>query len=190
MFSKRALARWGVVVLVFFPLMGLPRSAQPLKMDTIALKVAMIGKIAEFVQWPASVGLDDPARPLEFVILGSSALESRLMDYYRQVRIAGHRVFLRRAHDIDDIGRPQILFVAPSAEDDIERITARLNRVPTLIVADSPGFAKRGVAINMFIDGDQVGFEVSRAALQRHKLQASYHLLNLARLIETQQARR
>ena len=184
---RRSLVGLGLVVLV---LTGKPRSALPLKLDGIALKVAMIGKIAEFIEWPASAGLDDPARPLEFVILGSTALEPRLLDYYRQVRIAGHRVFVRHAHDIDDVGRPQILFVAASAEDDIERIVHRLNRIPVLTVADSEGFAQRGVAVNLYLTDDQVGFEVSRAALERHRLKASYHLLTLARLIDSQQARR
>ena len=60
----------------------------------------------------------------------------------RQVRIAGHRVFFRRAHDINDVGRPQILFLAPSVEDDVERVVARLTGTPVLIVADSDGFGR------------------------------------------------
>jgi hypothetical protein len=178
-----------VLVLAVTILLADPRPARS-SFDGIALKVAMIGKIAEFVHWPASVGLDDPARPLEFVVLGASPMESRLADYYRQVRIAGHRVFFRRAHDINDLGRPQILFLAPSVEDDVERVVARLNGTPVLIVGDSEGFGRRGVAVNLFLTDDQVGFEISRAALQRHKLEASYHLLTLARLVDAQQARR
>jgi hypothetical protein len=177
------------ILFVAVSLLGDARPAES-KFDGIALKVAMIGKIAEFVHWPASAGLEDPARPLEFVMLGASPLEARLADYYRQVRIAGHRVFFRRANDLNDVGRPQILFLAPSVEDDVERVVARLNGIPVLTVADSDGFGGRGVAVNLFVTGDQVGFEISRAALQRHKLEASYHLLTLARLVDAQQARR
>jgi hypothetical protein len=171
-------------------LIAVPRPASCLKLDGGALKVAMIGKIAEFIRWPAALGLDDSSRPLEFVILGSTPLEPRLVDYYSRIRIAGHRVFLRRAHDLNDIGRPQILFLAASVEDDIERIVARLQGAPVLTVADTEGFAHRGVAVNIVLNGDQVGFEVSRPALARAHLEASYHLLTLARLIEAQQARR
>jgi hypothetical protein len=178
----------GPVVLAVM-LLGDARPARS-KFDGIALKVAMIGKIADFVHWPAGAGLDDPARPLEFVMLGASPLEPRLADYYRQVRIAGHRVFFRRAHDLNDVGRPQILFLAPSVEDDVERIVTRLNGAPVLTVADTDGFGGRGVAVNLFLTDDQVGFEISRAALQRNKLEASYHLLTLARLVDAQQARR
>jgi hypothetical protein len=182
--------RWvAALVVLAVILLGDVRPARS-KFDGIALKVAMIGKIAEFVHWPAGAGLEDPARPLEFVMLGASPLEPRLAEYYRQVRIAGHRVFFRRAHDVADVGRPQILFLAPSVEDEVERVVNRLNGTPVLIVADTDGFGGRGVAVNLFLTDDQVGFEISRAALQRNRLEASYHLLTLARLVDAQQARR
>jgi hypothetical protein len=46
------------------------------------------------------------------------------------------------------------------------------------------------VAVNLYLAEDQVRFEVSRRVLQRHQLEASYHLLTLAKLIGDQQAKR
>src|SRR4051812_26808033 len=165
-----------------------PQTAHSLKLDAASLKVAMIGKIAEFVRWPASAGLDDPERPFEFVILGSTPLEPRLVHYYAQVKIAGHRVFLRRANDLEDVGQPHLLFVAASYEDELGKVLGRLKQAPVLTVGDTDGFAERGVAINLYMVEDQVRFEISRRALQRSHLEASYHLLLLARLIDDQQA--
>jgi hypothetical protein len=170
--------------------LGAPVSARPLKLDALDVKVAMIGKIAEFVRWPASSGLDDPQRPLEFVVVGNTPLESRLTRYYGQVRILGHRVFLRRAQDIADIGRPHLLFFAGSADEELERVIIQLKNTAVLTVADTEGFAQRGVAVNLYVADDQVRFEISRRALQRHQLTASYHLLTLARLVDDQQAKR
>jgi hypothetical protein len=184
---RRALASLGLVLLA---LIAAPRPAWSLKLNVLALKVAMIGKIAEFVHWPASAGLDDPDRPFEFVILGTTPLEPMLVSYYRQVRISGHRVFVRRARDLSDVGQPHLLFVARSMEDEIERVVAGLKEGPVLTVADSEGFAQRGLAVNLYLSDDQLRFEISRRALQRHKLEASYHLLSLARLIDDQQALR
>ena len=59
-----------------------------------------------------------------------------------------------------------------------------------LTVGDTEGFAQRGVAVNLYLVEDQVRFEISRRSLQRHHLDASYHLLQLARLIDDQQALR
>lgn len=167
-----------------------PRPAQSLKLNALALKVAMVGRIAEFVRWPASAGLDDPDRPFELVLLGASPLEPHFASYYSQVRIAGHRVFFRRARDLDDVGQPHLLFLAPSLEDDVERVVARLGTSAVLTVADTEGFAQRGVAVNLYLADERLRFEVSRRALQRHKLEASYHLLSLARLLDDRQALR
>jgi hypothetical protein len=170
--------------------LGVVPSAWALKLDAGALKVAMIGKIAEFVRWPAAAGLDEAERPFEFVILGSTPLEARIVSYYRQIKIAGHRVFVRRARDLADVGQPQLLFISSSFEDDLVRVIARVKEAPVLIVGDTEGFAQRGVAINLYLVDDQVRFEISRRALQSHRLEASYHLLALARLIDDQQALR
>jgi hypothetical protein len=181
-----------MVLLVAVAMMVLapPHPAQSLKLNASALKVAMVGRIAEFVRWPASAGLDDPDRPFELVLLGASPLEPHFASYYSQVRIAGHRVFFRRARDLDDVGQPHVLFLAPSLEDDVERVVARLRSSPVLTVGDTEGFAQRGVAVNLYVADERLRFEISRRALQRHKLEASYHLLSLARLLDDQQALR
>jgi hypothetical protein len=185
---------WGGALLAtsigVFLLLATPGSARSMKLNAQVVKAGMIGKIAEFVRWPPAAGLDDPDRPFEFVILGRSPLEPHLISYYRQVRIAGHRVFLRRAQDLADVGQPHLLFVAGSLDDELETVISKLKTAPVLTVGDTEGFADRGVAVNLYLADDQVRIEISRRALQRHKLEASYHLLDLARLVGDQQAKR
>ena len=189
-FSRSTSWRAAAVAASVLLLVGAPQPAWPAKLNALDVKAGMIGKIAEFVRWPSSMGLTNPDRPLEFVILGNTPLEPHLVRYYRQVRIAGHRVFLRKAKDLGDVGQPHILFIAGSLEDDLERVVGSLKRAPILTVGDTEGFADRGVAVNLYVADDQVRFEVSRRALQQHHLEASYHLLSLARLVGDQQALR
>jgi len=167
-----------------------PRSARPLQFEAEDIKTAMIGKIADFVTWPAEAGLEDPYRPLELVVLGDSPLLPRIRKHYERVRIGGHRVFVRQAHDVAEVERPHILFISSSFEDRLGEVMARVQGAPVLTVGDSDGFARRGVAVNMYFAGDGAHFEVSRRALESHRLRASFRLLALARLIDDQQARR
>jgi hypothetical protein len=168
-----------------------PHPARSAKLNALDVKAGMIGKIAEFVRWPDSTNVSNPDSPFEFVILGTTPLEPHLVRYYRQVRIAGHRVFLRRANDLADVGQPHVLFIASSFDDELEKILGHLKNAPVLTVGDTEGFAERGVAVNLYVADDQVRFEISRRALQRHQLEASYHLLTLAKLVgEPQQAKR
>ena len=164
----------------------------PEKFDVLVLKTAIIGKIAEFVRWPASSGLADVNRPFEFVILGKTPLAAHCQRLYgdQRVTIAGHRVFLRLAQSLADIGRPNLLFVSPEYSEELPELLSVLGREPVLTVGDTEGFAHRGLAVNLYVAEDRVRFEISRKAFERHHLEASYRLLGLARLIENQQAMR
>lgn len=171
--------------------------ALPPRFDVLDLKTAIVGKIAEFVRWPLPAGLVDPHRPFEFVVLGDTPLEPYFTRYYggqrhggQGVSIAGHRVFLRRARSVSDIGRPHLLFVGPTMEDSLDAVLSAIGRLPVLTVGDTQGYANRGLAVNLYLTNDQVRFEISRRAFERHGLTASYRLLGLARLIDDQQARR
>jgi hypothetical protein len=123
-------------------------------------------------------------------VLGSTPLDAGLSRYYERVGIAGHRVFLRHARDLQDIGRPHLLFIGAEYEDRLDAVFATLGKAPVLTVSDTDGFARRGVAVNLYIEGDQVRFEIARRAFHHHGLQPSYRLLGLARLLEDQQAKR
>jgi hypothetical protein len=162
------------------------------KFDVLVLKTAIIGKIAEFVRWPAGSALDERDRPFEFVILGPTPLEPHCQSYYRDqgVTIAGHRVFLRPTNSVADIGKPHLLFVSSSFSDQLPEIIAALGQKPVLTMGDTQGFAHRGLAVNLYLAEDRVRFEISRKAFARHRLEASYRLLGLATLIEDQQAMR
>ncbi len=167
-----------------------PARAKP-RFDVLELKTAIIGRIAEFVRWPAEAGLHDPQRPFEFVVLGDTTLWQHLFSYYweRGVGIAEHRVFLRRARDLASVGRPHLLFVGPAFEERLEDLMEVLGQAPVLTVGDTEGYAHRGLAVNLYVSGEVVRFEASRRAFERHHLSPSYRLMALARLIDDQQAR-
>jgi hypothetical protein len=167
-----------------------PRPARPREFDEVDLKIALIGRIADFVTWPAEAGLDDPHRPLEVVVLGETALYPNIRKYYENVRIAGHRVWVHTARDVSDVERPHLLFIAPSYDDRLGEVLAKVRGAPVLTVGDTEGFAQRGVAINLYPSGQQIRFEVARRALENQGLRASFRMLSLARLIDDQQARR
>jgi hypothetical protein len=158
--------------------------------DTVELKAALVGKIADFVSWPADAGLEDPYRPFELVVLGETPLYAKIRAFYDRVRIAGHRVYVRQARELRDVDRPHLLFVSSRFDERLDDVLAKMQGVPVLLVGDTEGFAGRGVAVNLVVSDDRVNFEVSRRALERHRLKASFRMLELARLIDDQQARR
>jgi hypothetical protein len=174
-------------------LAALPRRPARAKarFDVLELKTAIIGRIAEFVRWPPEAGLDDPERPFEFVVLGDTPLWQHLFSYYwdRGVNIAGHRVFIRRAKDVEAIGKPHLLFVGSSFSERLEEVVRALGRSAVLTVGDTDGYAQRGLAVNLYVSGELIRFEASRRAFERHGLSPSYRLMALARRIDADSAK-
>jgi hypothetical protein len=149
-----------------------------------SLKAAMIQKITSFVRWPKSAGLEGTRSPFLLVVLGDPELAPRLKFLYQGHPIGGHRVEVLTRQRIEDIGRPHALFVGSSFAGQLDRILQKVALEPLLTLGDTPGFAERGVAVNLFVDsGRQVGFEINRAAMRAAELSPSYQLLSFARLI-------
>lgn len=162
----------------------LPRPGRAQRADVWTLKIALIEKIASFLAWPEEAELDDPDRAFIWTFYGETPLMVRAGELYRERRFQRHPVIVRSARQADEIGRTHVLFVAPSARAQLPLIVARLRNAPVLTVADSPGMAQRGVAVNLYQDEDRIRFEINRSSLRRARIHASFRLLALARLVE------
>ena len=177
----------GAAVAAFAPVL-----AESAEVGPGELKVVILGKIAEFMTWPEGSALDTKDRPFELVVLGETKLAASFDRYFDQQKatIAGHRVFLRYAAHPSEVGRPHLLFVGPGFADRLGEILAAIGDAPTLTAGATAGFADRGLAVNLYVAGGRVRFEISQRALKRQRLRASYRLLGLANLIDDRQARR
>lgn len=146
------------------------------------LEAAMIQKIASFVRWPASAGLERPGARFVVTVLGASPLLARLTFLYGKV--SSPPAVVRAVDELADIGKCHVLFIARAYADRLPEVLDLVGDQPTLMIGDTPGMAERGVAVNLYREGDRVRFEINRRALERRGLQASYQLLSLARLVE------
>ena len=83
----------------------------------------------------------------------------------------------------------QILLIGAAAAGELSRLRARTEDKPMLLVGDSPGFAKRGVAINFFLAPDILGdsrrlrFEINPKALADRQLRVSAQLYDVAEIV-------
>ena len=149
-----------------------------------ALKAAMIQKIIAFVRWPSGAG----AEPFVLAVLGDGELGARLRVVFDGQRVAGRPV---KVLDVErEAGLPvcDALFIGAHFADALERLLQSLAGKPVLTLGDTPGFAQRGVAVNLFVDAShRVRFEINRASIEGSGLRASFQLLSFATLVPTPQ---
>lgn len=151
--------------------------------DVWTLKVAFVERIASFLTWPEDANLERPEHPFIWTFLGKTPLLSRAQEVYAHRRIQSHSVIIRTAQHASEVGPTHVLFIAATCKEDIGRIVARLGRAPVLTIADAPGMARRGVAVNLYEQDDKLRFEINRRSLRRARIRASFRLLTLARII-------
>jgi len=142
------------------------------------VKAAFLYNFARFVDWPnrsgatASVTIcilgDDPFGGDINVIVGKPVGDRKLQ--------------VRRLASASGAADCQILFVSGSESPDLGRALGAIKGRPVLTVADTPGFAERGVVINLYVDQGKVRFEINVDAAKRAQLDISSQLLKLARI--------
>jgi hypothetical protein len=146
------------------------------------IKAGFVTKFPEFIAWPEG-GPGGPARHLELCALGHSRLVPYLRDVSAYTDLGGRALEFRALEDVQQASDCEILYIAPSEAPRLEAILQRVNGGAVLTVADTPGFAQRGVMINL-VDNDRIGFEINRRAVAESRLHVSFRLLELAEIVE------
>jgi hypothetical protein len=115
------------------------------------LKVAYIYKITRFVRWPTA----PVERPFVIGVIGAPAMDEHLRVLEREAkRVADRPIVIQSFTTPEAIAPTEILFVGAAAAHRIDAILRRTADQPTLLVADPPGAAERGIAIEVYLKPD------------------------------------
>lgn len=152
------------------------------EVDELELKAELIGRFPSFVEWPSDKLPEDPDEPLVLGVLGKDPFEGRLEEVAEHR--TGRRLEVRPIEDLDEIEACHLIYVGASEKSRLADIVEAARREHVLTIGDSPGFAKRGIHLNLYRSGRRVGFEVNLRSAEDSGLELSSKLLRLARLVE------
>jgi len=146
------------------------------------VKAAFIVKFASFIEWPAGACPDTNA-PFLIGILGADPFGTSFDEAVRSEHIKGRKVEIRRAYQMEKLGDCQMVFVAGSELDGLEKILRSVERRPILLITDAPGAAQRGSMINFFKESGKVRFEFNVAVAESAHLRLSGKLLQVGKVV-------
>ncbi len=138
------------------------------------LKAAFLYNFALFTEWPADVG-----STLRLCVFGPDPFGAEL-DGLQGKAVGERSIAVQRKTGLDGLKGCQIVFVAPAAAGQLPRVLEALEGQTVLTVADSPGAARQGVALNMAVSQNKVSFEANLKAARAARLNLSSKLLRLA----------
>ncbi|MFN8361626.1 MAG: YfiR family protein [Candidatus Kapaibacterium sp.] len=146
-----------------------------------SVKASFIEKFARFTDWSA-LPSDD-----YFVIdvLGESPFNGELETIAKKIKIKNRTVKINYIDNYQDIKNCQLLFISASEKNRISAIMKFIEHQNILAIADTPGFCKKGVHLNFYIDeSETVKYEVNPAALKRSNLTVEMQLLSYGKIVQ------
>jgi uncharacterized protein DUF4154 len=138
------------------------------------LKAAFLYNFALFTEWPAEIGAT-----LNLCVYGKDPFGEEL-NALQGKAVGDRHLAVRRVTGIEALSACEIVFIAGASGEGISRVLSSLRGATVLSIADVPGAAKQGVALNMSVVHNKITFEANLAAARTANLKLSSKLLSLA----------
>ena len=179
-FVKKLLTILTLLLIVVLPAFT-PANQGP-KVDTGAkIKAVYIYNFTKYIEWPADYQSGD----FTIAILGENASLYKELNNMSKVKKVANRPFtIKLINNVDEIGKSHIVYIPKDNISLVAKALSKVNGKSTLIVTESPGYAKKGATINFMIAGGRQKFELNKSTAQLHNLKVSSTLESLAVLVK------
>jgi hypothetical protein len=145
----------------------------------VTVKAALLYNFAKFAEWSTLV----PAEPIAVCIVGNEPIAEALGAAVRGQNISGHPLDVKRPRDSTEWPSCQVLFIGEVKFRESLKGLVGIKAAPILTVSDSPGFARSGGIIELYLEDGRMRFVINLDAVERSGLQLSSRLLGLAKVI-------
>ena len=169
----------GIVRIAVFALVACAAIAHAGRADQEhEVKAACIGKFIPFIEWPS---LGDAGTPFVVGVYGADDYEHTIEDALRGMYVSGHPIVVEQLHSDAEIKTCRVLVSGAASEDRIDRLARLCEKSNTVLIGDSPDFARNGGTIGFVLYQQQVGFEINLDTAKRSGVTISSKLIQLAR---------
>lgn len=159
-------------------------SAEASAVSAVQVKAAYLYNFTLFVEWPQG-SFSSPEEPITVCVLGDGQMADVLDATLKDKKSKGRSFLVKSSKWPQDLKQCHIVFVGPGAAKDPEKILRDFSAARALVVADMPGAAGQGAAINFFRDGERIRFEINLAEARKGGFTISSRMLQLARIVGT-----
>lgn len=145
------------------------------QLDESQLKAAFVYRFAQFTQWPPP-----PLKEFNYCIVGNAELQDAL----RAVAKKPHDGIGARLQVLSSPPAPgqcQVLVMALSDRNELQRWQAALGDEPVLVVGDTAEAFRAGACIALVLEPNGMSFRINHTEAKRRGLVLSSQVLKLAR---------
>jgi hypothetical protein len=149
----------------------------------LILKSGVIFNITKFIKWPDSNSINNSSDNFNFCINGHADIAKIFVSISKKRQIQKRKLVVNSDVSFANLRSCHMLFMGTSESGDLEEINRNVRNLPILTISNTPGFAKRGVSINLVIKRNKIRFEINRKSISLSGLKVSSELLQLGILV-------
>jgi len=143
------------------------------------VKAQIIRKLLDYLDWPSA----EANRSLVVGVLEPSPFGDFLPKELENLVIKGRPVKLRYFRGLSQIGQCDVIFLPEASEENLGTILDSLKGRPIISISDSPGFASRGVTVNLAPVEGRTRLEVNLTTLKGSGVTLSPQVLKSATIV-------
>lgn len=149
------------------------------------VKAAMLYKFLGYVEWPAEA-FATPASPYVIAVAGAADVAAELRHLTQERTINERPIMVKKVTSKSDLTRIHLLFIGDEYSDTLQdRLIRRAREHSMVTVTEIDRGLNLGSVINFRLIGDRIGFDISLANANTHKVKLSARLLGVASYVET-----
>jgi hypothetical protein len=173
----KLLDKYFAAMLVFL-LLALQMRAQSVE---YSVKALYIEKFARFTDWKNDGG----GECFVIDVLGVSPFNGELEKLTQKLKIKNKPVKINYISNYLDIKDCHLLYISASEKNRLPAIIKHIETMEILTIADTPGFCKKGVHVNLYIDDEgAIRYEINPTALKKAGISVEMQLLNYGDVIQ------
>lgn len=148
------------------------------------LKSVTIQKLSKYIEWPENVLKKDDSSPFVIGAIGRTDFDSILRTIYKDNKIKGKQVKIKKVRSIHEIFGCHVLYIAETAKKILPDIINFTRDKPILTISDTTGFAEKGVLINIVIKGNKIRFEINEKGTYNSGIKVSSMIKRFSKIID------
>jgi hypothetical protein len=145
-----------------------------------SIKASFIEKFARFTDWQS----EPEGKYFVIDILGESPFKGELEKMAEKVNLKNKPIKINYIRNYKEAIDCKVLFICSSEKNRLTEIIGFTNPLNILTISDTPGFCKKGVHFNFYIDESQtIKYEVNHVKIKETKLLVDMQLLKFGKII-------
>jgi hypothetical protein len=165
-------------LLLYLSLVVFPISVAAIDIEQ-KLKVVFLGRLLNYVTWPATVDLAD-SESFNICVIGAASFDKLLDSLYSNKQIKQKPVKIRYFTDVEAVSGCHLLFIGISEQAKISQILEAIKNKPIFTVSEVRGFAEKNGMVQFLVQDNKVNMKINYQAYHGQNFEISSELFALS----------